>query len=144
MNVADVDTQILFLAGALASGAIAGFTFDVYRRIRNFLRPGPFLTAVGDLVYWVLMAAVTFYIIYRVNYGQVRGYLFLGFSVGLLFYVAAVSPYIIRVFIMIERALSKVFGIPRKAFRCVARYKVFKIVKRIFSDARRLITKKKD
>ncbi|TYP50873.1 spore cortex biosynthesis protein YabQ [Thermosediminibacter litoriperuensis] len=141
MNLADVDTQLLFLAGALASGAVAGLVFDVYRRIRNFLRPGPFLTALGDLAYWALTAAFTFYITYRINYGQVRGYLFLGFGVGLLFYITAVSPHVIRIFIILERVLSKTFSLPGEAFRRASRLKGVRLVKRIISDARRVFFK---
>ncbi|ADL06898.1 spore cortex biosynthesis protein YabQ [Thermosediminibacter oceani] len=141
MNTVEVDTQLIFLAGALASGAVAGLAFDVYRRLRNYWRPGPFLTALGDLAYWALTAAITFYVTYRINYGQVRGYLFLGFGVGLLLYITAVSPRVIRIFLILERTFSKIFILPGKVFRRITGFKAVRLVKRILSDARRVFSK---
>ncbi|MDN5332196.1 MAG: hypothetical protein PWP45_1421 [Tepidanaerobacteraceae bacterium] len=143
MNIADVDLQLLFLAGALSSGILAGLFFDIYRRIRRFLRPGPFLTAVGDFIYWGFMALVTFCIVYKINYGQVRGYLFLGFATGLLVYCSAVSPYFIRISIKLERIFLKTTCFPLRILRLAMRWKAVKLLRRIAEETRRLMAKRK-
>ena len=143
MNIADVDVQLLFLAGALSSGIIAGLFFDIYRRIRRFLRPGPFLTAVGDFAYWAFTALVTFYIIYKINYGQVRGYLFLGFATGLLVYSSAVSPYFIRILIKLERIFLNTVCFPQRILGLTMRWKIIKLLRRIVEETRRLMAKRK-
>ncbi|MFO7152701.1 MAG: spore cortex biosynthesis protein YabQ [Bacillota bacterium] len=143
MNIADVDVQLLFLVGALSSGVIAGLFFDIYRRMRRFLRPGFLLTALGDLAYWALMALMTFYIIYKINYGQVRGYLFLGFAIGLLVYSSAVSPYFIRISIRCEKIFLETVRFPKKIITRLMRWKLVRLAKRIAEEARRFMTKRK-
>lgn len=143
MNIADVDVQLLFLVGALSSGVIAGLFFDIYRRMRRFLRPGFLLTALGDLAYWTLMALMTFYIIYKINYGQVRGYLFLGFAIGLLVYSSAVSPYFIRISIRYEKIFLEAVRFPKKIITRLMRWKLVRLAKRIAEEARRFMTKRK-
>ncbi|MCF6097707.1 spore cortex biosynthesis protein YabQ [Thermovorax subterraneus] len=143
MNIAEVDVQLLFLAGAISSGIIAGLFFDIYRRLRRFLKPGPILTAVGDFIYWIFMALVTFYIIYKINYGQVRVYLFLGFATGLLVYCCAVSPYVIKVSIKIERIFFEIARFPQKIFKLTMRWKLVRLLKRIVEEARRMMAKRK-
>lgn len=143
MNIAEVDVQLLFLSGAISSGIIAGLFFDIYRRLRRFLKPGPILTAVGDFIYWIFMALVTFYIIYKINYGQVRVYLFLGFATGLLVYCCAVSPYVIKVSIKIERIFFEIARFPQKIFKLTMRWKLVRLLKRIVEEARRMMAKRK-
>jgi spore cortex biosynthesis protein YabQ len=143
MNIAEVDVQLIFLAGAISSGIIAGLFFDIYRRLRRFLKPGPILTSVGDFMYWIFMALGTFYIIYKINYGQVRIYLFFGFATGLLVYCCAVSPYVIRVLIIIERIMCGIACFPRKIFSYTMRWKPVRLLKRIVEEARRMMPKRK-
>ena len=95
----EIEPQVALIVVALLLGIFTGFLFDIYRRIRNVLSPGPIMTALGDLFFWGVITGVTFYSLFKVNAGQVRGYLFVGMAIGLLLYVLYLSDNLIKIFV---------------------------------------------
>lgn len=137
----DVRPQLTLLIVALLIGVFAGLLFDIYRRIRNRVSPGPFFTALGDLCFWGIITWITFSSLLRINFGQVRGYVFLGIIIGLFFYMLFFSSGVIWIFVLLEnyfkRGKEKLFSLRRR----FTRLKVFTLPKRIVRDARRIYFK---
>jgi len=141
MDFTKTGHQVVLMGISLCLGALSGFVFDVYRRIRNKLAPGPWLTAFGDIVYWAIITAVTFGILLRMSYGEVRGYMFLALAPGLFLYTAHISPHVIRVFVMTDLATHKCRRKLTLYIKRIGECKIFKIPGRIWHDARRIFSK---
>jgi len=141
VDISDIKPQLIFLLVALTLGIITGLLFDLYRRMRNLVSPGPFLTALGDLCFWSIITAITFSSLLKVNFGQVRGYVFLGLAVGLTFYLLVISSYVIHVFVVIELHFRNFVH----RFLCIinkfGKLKIIQLPKRIIKDARRIFSK---
>ena len=137
----DIQAQIIFLSAALALGVFTGLLFDIYRRMRNLVSPGPFLTALGDLCFWSIITAITFASLLKVNFGKVRGYIFLGIIMGLFFYLLVFSAYVIQGFVLLELNFKKVTHKACSVVYKLGEIKIITLPKRIIEDARRIYLK---
>lgn len=137
----EIKSQIILMAIALSLGNVAGFLFDIYRRLRNLLSPGPITTFIGDLAFWMIMTMISFLTLIQINSGQVRGYIFLGIVLGLGFYWKYLSNYVISSFVYINIFTRYSYGkIAEKALD-LKKLKIFALPKRILEDAQRIYRK---
>ncbi|MDI3481958.1 MAG: hypothetical protein PWQ97_1613 [Tepidanaerobacteraceae bacterium] len=133
--------QVALLVTAIAIGAFVGLLFDFYRRIRSFITPGPILTALGDLAFWGIVTVVTFFSLFRVNYGEVRGYLFFGLGLGLLLYLSFISRHVIALLLFVDIMARRNINGFLKYLGRLKKLAIFTLPTRIYSDARRIFFK---
>lgn len=151
--------QFYIFLTSIYGGLIAGLVFDFYRVIRHYSKPKKIVTGVGDLLFCIGIALVFFYIINKSNWGQLRGYIFVGFFLGGFLYLKVLSkilhPLLLKLFDGISFILRWTFHIIRLPFKAANRIiapKVRKVnkLRRIPREAiseirryRRIISKKK-
>lgn len=87
---------------SLTGGAL-GAVFDLYRVVRYFSRPGRWLTALGDILYWTMVTGVIFGLLSVAVNGELRFYFFLFLLFGLGIYYCWFSRTLLRVY----RALGR-------------------------------------
>ncbi len=87
-----VELHIFFTA--IYGGLIAGFIYDIYRTIRYFSKPSKFVTYLGDLLFWTIITSVFFYVLIKINWGEIRGYIIFGFILGVFIYHKIFSKFI--------------------------------------------------
>ncbi|MBU5313305.1 spore cortex biosynthesis protein YabQ [Tissierella carlieri] len=92
---------------AIYGGLIAGFIYDIYRTIRYFSKPSKFITYLGDLLLWTVIASVSFYVLIKINWGELRGYIILGFILGIFIYYKIFSKFIYTICIKIGGVIKK-------------------------------------
>ncbi len=63
-------------------GFCFGFFLDLYRVIRRLSAPGPLLTAITDLLFWVTYTIWVYIALLKLNSGEVRFYLLLSIAIG--------------------------------------------------------------
>lgn len=79
--------QELILILLMVSGGMAIMLFyDLLIVIRVIIKPTPVWTALEDILYWSVAAVCTFYTIYRVNEGIIRGYAVAGLVAGAILF----------------------------------------------------------
>lgn len=141
MDFYENSEQAALLAAALMLGFFAGLLFDVYRRIRNLIAPGPILTALGDLAFWGIMTVVTFFSLFRLNSGEVRGYLFLGLGLGLLFYLSFISRHVIALLLFFDILTRRNINRFLRSLGRLKKLAIFTLPARIYMDAGRIFFK---
>lgn len=72
-------------------GMLAAFCYDYYRVVRSTFRLKKTGTLLGDLIYWLITAAVVFTLLLTANWGEMRMYVFLGLGLGALLYYYLLS-----------------------------------------------------
>lgn len=92
-------SQVTAFGATVLIGAVLGFVFDFYRVLRGFGNPTAISTTIGDIFFWVVATALSFYILLRVTWADVRFYVFIGFLVGFNIYRAFLSRKVIRTFL---------------------------------------------
>ena len=141
MGLWQIQPQIVLLMASLIIGLVTGFLFDIYRRIRNLISPGPYLTALGDLCFWLLIAAITFATLLTLSSGQVRGYVFLGIAAGLAFYMHFISSFVIWVFVVLDTYVGILILKVSRVSSKVKRLAAVRLIQRMWQDTRRILTK---
>ncbi|SHH00747.1 spore cortex biosynthesis protein YabQ [Desulforamulus hydrothermalis] len=79
--------QFYYFALTIAIGMVAGFCYDLYRVTRGTLKLRRFGTALGDLLFWLVLTGVVFVLLLLGNWGEVRLYVLLGLALGASVYL---------------------------------------------------------
>ncbi|WP_066500760.1 spore cortex biosynthesis protein YabQ [Abyssisolibacter fermentans] len=129
--------QILIFLTTIYGGLIIGFIYDLYRVFRYFIKPKRLATLIEDLLFWILISIISIGILFYSNWGQLRGYVLLGFILGVLIYSLLLSKIIIK-------AMIKIIGLLIKPIIYILRYLVLplKYIKNILVKMRLKINKK--
>jgi spore cortex biosynthesis protein YabQ len=81
----------------LVTGIALSFLFDCYRLMRGTVNPRGVITAVTDLLFWLLATAVVFAVLLKSNGGEMRLYVFISLIGGVLVYYQLLSRRAIKI-----------------------------------------------
>lgn len=104
-------SQEYMLAVSIMAGMLLGSMWDIYRLLRHYIKPGPFGTAIGDLIYWLTSIYIGITLIFDLSYGNVRFFILMGFMIGALLYFYGISRYILKLLIYI---VDKILNVIKK------------------------------
>lgn len=96
LNIYSISQETCILLATIYGGVLIGFMYDLYRIFRGMFNPQKIATMVQDLIFWVFIFIVAFYVLVSSNEGAVRYYNFLGFMAGAVFYRFALSGLAIK------------------------------------------------
>ncbi len=146
---ASVQNQAYVFLTTLYGGIIIGFTYDIYRIFRYFSNPKKFITFIEDLIFWIIVSIIALIILFFSNWGEVRGFVFLGFVSGALIYSKFLSKIVITILVKVIRYISqvikRVFGFLIYPFILLSKYlyapyaSMKKRMKKIYLKTRRII-----
>src|SRR5699024_5655404 len=79
--------QLITMLTMIAGGVYLGCAFETYRRLTRGLRKSWLFLYVLELGLWFIQTAVLFYMLFKVNGGELRIYVFLACLLGYSMYV---------------------------------------------------------
>lgn len=94
-----------FFLVTIYGGLIAGFIYDIYRTLRHILKPTKFSTYFQDILFWTIITFLFFYILIKINWGELRGYIVLGFFLGIIIYIRIFSNIIFQILIKVGKII---------------------------------------
>lgn len=103
-----VQMQAYVFFSTLYGGIIIGFVYDLYRIFRYFSKPNKIITLIEDLIFWVIVGLIAVFILIFSNWGEIRGYVFLGFISGALLYSKLLSRPVITILVHTFRFVVKI------------------------------------
>ena len=68
---------------ALATGFVAGVIFDIYHLLIKVLKLKKYMIMTLDILFWLIITVMVFWILLLENYGEVRFYILLGVFLGM-------------------------------------------------------------
>lgn len=89
-------------------GFIIGLLFDAFRILRKSFKTLDIVTAIEDIVFWIITGILLLYTIFVFNNGEIRFFMFIGIFIGTLLYMILISKYIIKASVTIIKILKKV------------------------------------
>lgn len=98
------EQAFLFLA-CVKTGIIMGILYDVVRVLRRIFDHPNWLIQIEDLLYWVACGCLAFIMIFWRNYGQIRGFVFVGILIGAVLYFTTISRWVINIVTQIIKSL---------------------------------------
>ncbi|RLQ91708.1 spore cortex biosynthesis protein YabQ [Falsibacillus albus] len=90
-------TQFCTMLAMIAMGSFFGAALDTYSR---FLKRGTrkrWLVFINDVLFWLFFGLATFYVLYLVNFGEIRFYIFLALICGYAAYQAMFKTIYLRI-----------------------------------------------
>lgn len=85
------------LLNTILGGILIAFIYDLYKIFRQIFHPKKIATLIQDLLFWLIISLVAFYILIMTNEGALRFYNFLGFFLGSLSYNYTLSKKVTQI-----------------------------------------------
>ena len=144
--------QVYTFMYAILGGALVAFLYDFLRIKRRTIKTSVTIVGLEDILYWLTAAVFLFIIVFKSNSGEMRGYIFIGNVIGVIFYESLFSKIIIdtsqRVINIIYKTLVFVWTIISYPFKlifkmlaipiCFIFKQIFKLAKISFKNGKRI------
>ena len=113
-------------------GFITGLLFDTFRILRKSFKTSDIITALEDIMFWIITGIIILYTIFVFNNGEIRFFMFIGIFLGALLYMLLISKYVIKVSVSIIKVVKKVVEFMFKIiiFPMQGMYKIMKNILR--------------
>ncbi|MFZ5752820.1 MAG: spore cortex biosynthesis protein YabQ [Bacillota bacterium] len=129
-----VDQMIAFIL-VMILGCFVGVLFDCYRTLIVIWRPGPWGTIIGDVLFWIVVTSFAYFFLLLSTWGEVRLYVFLAMTLGLLLYfkfvskkVRCVLECVYRFVTRVLKSIVKIILVPFKIFYRIVLFPVGLVV----------------
>lgn len=110
MKISVTHELVVFLSVTLL-GIAEGILFDIFRAVRKNISDSFLAVGISDAVYWLFAVSLFSAAMLRLNNGELRGYVFIGLGLGLLFHFLLFSNLIISIVTEIFLFFLKIFKI---------------------------------
>ncbi len=141
-----IGQEIRFLGASFLWGLVLMSCYDALRILRKIL-PHPFLlTALEDVVYWLVGGVLVFRMIYAENYGTIRGYSVVALLFGMVLYYLAVGEKLVRLVAGVwDRAWGRTVKVAVWCTRPLRKMmlpvvKITKIIKKALKSIKKTVT----
>ncbi|MGX1983830.1 spore cortex biosynthesis protein YabQ [Thermolongibacillus altinsuensis] len=109
-------TQFFTMLSMIGIGSWLGATFDTYARLWNRSKKARWIVFISDVLFWIVQALLTFYVLLLVNNGEIRFYIFLALLCGYAAYQSLfkttylkILEFFIRIVVSIYRLIIRLF-----------------------------------
>ncbi len=103
--------QISELLATLYCGLFIGLVYEVLRLLRRVFQAGKWLTALFDILFWIIAAVVAALALFIINGGNLRLYSVCGFLLGAMMFIFGVSPLLMAVLRLFARPFVGIWRI---------------------------------
>ncbi len=105
--IVSLSNQAYIFLVTIVIGLFIGLIYDFFRLIRKIFVHKNSAVYFEDVLFWLISTFVCFYILLHKNNLELRFYLFLGIVLGLIFYFALISHFVLTFVIKIITILLK-------------------------------------
>jgi len=105
-----LQNQIYIFTVFILDGIIIGLLFDIFRILRKSFKTPDIITYCEDFIFWILTFLLILYSIFKFNNGELRLYIFIGLTVGILLYLLAFSRIFINISVTIISLIKKIIN----------------------------------
>ena len=111
----------------IITGMILGIVFDIFRILRRSFKTSDIITNIQDILFGLITGGIILSSVFLFNNGELRLYLFIGISVGILIYMLLISNCFIKVNVAIINFIKKAIILITKPFIIL-----LKFIKKLF------------
>jgi spore cortex biosynthesis protein YabQ len=128
-----LSTQFLTMLAMIGMGSLFGASLDTHNRFLNRSKRKSWIVFINDILFWLFQGLSTFYVLFTVNMGELRFYIFLALLCGFAAYQSLFkSLYLKGLELAISIALS-VYSFLVQAFRVIIVRPVLFLATTLFS-----------
>ncbi|SDN84111.1 spore cortex biosynthesis protein YabQ [Bacillus sp. OK048] len=112
-------TQFLTMLSMIGMGSLFGAMFDTYQRFIDRPNRKSWIVFFNDLLFWVIQALIIFYILFLVNNGELRFYIFVALLCGFAAYQGLFKGIYLKLLEMMINTVIAIYRFMRKAFQLI-------------------------
>jgi spore cortex biosynthesis protein YabQ len=124
-----LSTQFLTMLSMIGMGALFGVMFDTYQRFLHRPKRRQLLVFFNDILFWVIQALIIFYVLFQVNMGEVRLYIFIALLCGYAAYQSLFKRIYLRLLEIFIFAVISILTFLKNAFIII----IYKPVRGLFN-----------
>lgn len=128
-----LSTQFLTMIAMIGMGSYFGAALDTYNRFLQRSKRQSWLVFINDILFWFLQGLSIFYVLFLVNKGELRFYIFLALLCGFAAYQSLLKRGYLR---LLEIVISMVISIYRffvKAFQILIYKPIYSLLMAIIT-----------
>jgi spore cortex biosynthesis protein YabQ len=92
-----LSTQFLTMMSMIGMGALFGTMLDTYQRFLQRSKRKHWLVFLNDILFWTIQALLIFYILFLINKGEIRFYIFIALLCGFAAYQSLFKSLYLRI-----------------------------------------------
>lgn len=104
-NIEQLTSFIYFIL----TGILLGIIFDIFRISRRTIKTSDFFTNLEDVLFGLIAGIIILFSTFKFNNGELRLYIFIGLSIGIILNMLFISKYFIKINIYIISFIKKTF-----------------------------------
>ncbi|GLB61566.1 spore cortex biosynthesis protein YabQ [Cytobacillus sp. NCCP-133] len=112
-------TQFLTMLAMIGMGSVFGAALDTYNRFLMRTKRKSWLVFINDILFWLMQGLAIFYILFLVNKGELRFYIFVALLCGFAAYQSLFKKMYLRVLEITIRMVISIYRFLVKAFTFV-------------------------
>ena len=109
-----VYNQISCLLLFILIGILIGLIFDFFRILRRSFKTNTIITAIEDILFWLISGFILLFAVFILNNGEIRLYMFFSLIFGLYIYLVTLSKILIKYLVNIICFFKKILSVPIK------------------------------
>lgn len=90
------NSQVGIFVLYLLAGVVICLLYDIFRALRRTVKTSDFGTYIEDIIFWILVAIFLIYLIFVINSGKIRFFMFAAIGLGGIAYYFTLSNYFIK------------------------------------------------
>jgi spore cortex biosynthesis protein YabQ len=128
-----LSTQFLTMLSMIGMGAFFGIMFDTYQRFLDRPNRKSWIVFFNDLLFWVIQALIIFYILFLVNNGELRFYIFVALLCGFAAYQSLLKSIYLKLLEFMINTVIAIYRFMRKAFQLLIYKPVLGLIQLVIS-----------
>lgn len=98
-----LSTQFLTMLAMIGMGSLFGASLDTHNRFLKRAKRKSWIVFINDILFWLLQGLLIFYVLFSVNMGELRFYIFLALLCGFAAYQSLFKKIYLK---LLEKAIS--------------------------------------
>jgi spore cortex biosynthesis protein YabQ len=111
-----LSTQFLTMLSMIGMGSMFGVMLDTYQRFLNRPNRKSWIVFFNDLLFWTIQALLIFYILFLVNNGELRFYIFIALLCGFAAYQSLFKGFYLQLLETLINLAISIYRFLRKTF----------------------------
>lgn len=128
-----LSTQFLTMLSMIMMGSLFGVMFDTYQRFLDRPNRKSWIVFLNDLLFWVIQALIIFYILFLVNNGELRFYIFVALLCGFAAYQSLFKGIYLRLLEFIIKTVIAIYNFMRRTFQLLIYKPVLGLIQLVIS-----------
>lgn len=126
-------TQFMTMLAMIGMGSYFGAALDTYNRFLQRSKRKGWIVFCNDILFWLLQGMLIFYILFLVNKGEVRFYIFLALLCGFAAYQSLLKKAYLRLLEMIISTIVSIYRFLLKTFHILIYKPIYSLILMIIS-----------